>query len=94
VTVENRLLKCEVGAFDYRTVRQRMAKKRSTSQRERLKTPTGTYFAKRTAGGQFKELDEVGRSLAADVGEWRRRLRRQATAIREMGNTSRENLRA
>jgi hypothetical protein len=43
-----------------------MAKKRSTSQRERLKTPTGTYFAKRTATGRFKELDEVGRSLAAD----------------------------
>jgi len=43
-----------------------MAKKGSTSKRERLKTPTGTHFAKRTAKGQFKELDEVGRSLSAD----------------------------
>jgi hypothetical protein len=52
-----------------------MTKKRSTSKRERLKTPTGTYFAKRTATGRFKELDEVGRSLAAD----RRRTAKKAT---------------
>jgi hypothetical protein len=43
-----------------------MAKKNSTSKRERLKTPTGTHFAKRTAKGGFKELDEIGRSSAAD----------------------------
>ena len=43
-----------------------MPKKRSTSKRERLETPTGTHFAKRNAKGRFKELDEVGRSLAAD----------------------------
>jgi hypothetical protein len=42
------------------------AKKLSSPKRERLKTPTGTYFAKRTATGRFKELDEVGRSLAVD----------------------------
>jgi hypothetical protein len=36
---------------------------------------TGTYFAKRTAKGQFKELDEVGRSLAAD----RRQTAKKAT---------------
>jgi len=29
-------------------------------------TPTGSFYAKRTAGGQFKELDEVGRSQRAD----------------------------
>ena len=40
--------------------------KRSSSQRERLVTPTGTHFAKRDSKGRFKEMDGVGRSLAAD----------------------------
>jgi hypothetical protein len=40
--------------------------KRDTSKRERLDTPTGSHFAKRDAKGRFKELDNVGRSLAAD----------------------------
>jgi hypothetical protein len=30
-----------------------------------MKTLTGTYFAKRTAQGQFKDLDGVGKSLEA-----------------------------
>ena len=49
--------------------------KRDTSKRERLDTPTGTYFAKRDAHGRFKELDEVGRSLATD-----RRVKAKSTA--------------
>jgi hypothetical protein len=40
--------------------------KRSTSKRERIDTPTGSHFAKRNAKGRFKEMDNVGRSLAAD----------------------------
>ena len=40
--------------------------KRSTSTREHLKTPTSTQYAKRAKGGQFKEMDEVGRSQTAD----------------------------
>jgi hypothetical protein len=43
-----------------------MAKTRSTSKRERLKTPTSTQYAKRTSKGRFKEMDEVGRSQTAD----------------------------
>lgn len=43
----------------------RMAK-RNTSKRERLNTRTGSHFVKRNAKGQFKEMDNVGRSLAAD----------------------------
>jgi len=31
-----------------------------------VSTPTGSDYAKRTASGQFKELDEVGRSQRAD----------------------------
>ena len=40
--------------------------KRSTTKRERLKTPTSTQFAKRSRKGRFSEMDEVGRSQAAD----------------------------
>jgi hypothetical protein len=44
-----------------------MAKtKHDTSRRERLDTPTGSHFAKRTSKGQFKEMDNVGRSSKAD----------------------------
>jgi hypothetical protein len=41
-------------------------KKRPTGRRELLRTPTATLFAKRTAKGRFKEMDERGRSLKAD----------------------------
>ena len=41
-------------------------KKRSTSKRETVKSKNATFFAKRTANGRFKEMDEKGRSLAAD----------------------------
>ena len=40
--------------------------KRSTTTRERLVTPTGSHFAKRDTKGRFMEMDNVGRSLAAD----------------------------
>jgi hypothetical protein len=42
------------------------AKKRSRGKRELLKTRSATMFAKRTATGQFKEMDGRGRSLKAD----------------------------
>jgi len=35
-------------------------------QRDLVKAPTGSYYAKRRAGGEFKEMDEVGRSQRAD----------------------------
>jgi hypothetical protein len=41
-------------------------KKRSTSKRTLLTSKNATFFAKRTARGRFKEMDERGRSLAAD----------------------------
>ena len=41
-------------------------RKRSSGKRELLKSRTATFFARRTATGRFKELDERGRSLAAD----------------------------
>jgi hypothetical protein len=40
--------------------------KRSTSKREVIDTGRTKMFGKRDAKGRFKEMDAVGRSLAAD----------------------------
>jgi hypothetical protein len=40
--------------------------KRSATKRDKVESPTATMYAKRTAKGKFKEMDEVGRSQAAD----------------------------
>jgi hypothetical protein len=42
------------------------AKKRSSSKRELINTGTDKRFVRRGAGGQFKESDDVGKSLRAD----------------------------
>ena len=41
-------------------------KRRGTGKRELVKNQAGDFFAHRTRGGQFKDMDERGRSLAAD----------------------------
>ena len=41
-------------------------KRRSASRRELIDTGTDKRYVRRSAGGQFKESDDVGRSLAAD----------------------------
>ncbi len=40
--------------------------KRGTGKRELLKNAAGAFFARRDGEGQFKGMDERGRSLAAD----------------------------
>lgn len=40
--------------------------KRSTTKREMIDTGRNKMFAKRDVQGQFKEMDDVGRSLASD----------------------------
>jgi len=40
--------------------------KRSTTKRELIDSGRNKVFAKRDAKGQFKEIDDVGRSLTAD----------------------------
>ena len=42
------------------------AKQRRSSKRELINTGTDKRFVRRSAGGQFKESDDVGRSLAAE----------------------------
>jgi hypothetical protein len=48
---------------------QTMAKKatkRSPAKRDLVKRKTASAYAKRTAKGKFKEMDDVGRSQKAD----------------------------
>ncbi len=40
--------------------------KRSTTKRDTVNTGRNKMFAKRDARGQFKEMDDVSRSLASD----------------------------
>jgi hypothetical protein len=53
-----------------------MATKRSSSKRELIDTGRNKLFAKRDVRGRFSEMDDVGRSLAAD----RRRSAKTETA--------------
>jgi len=39
---------------------------RTSSKRDLVPSGTATFFAKRTSTGRFKEMDERGRSQAAD----------------------------
>ena len=43
------------------------AKKTASTKRELIDTGTDKRFVRRDEQGQFKESDDVGRSLAADV---------------------------
>ena len=40
--------------------------KRASGKRDLVKGKNATMFAKRTAKGRFKEIDETGKSLKAD----------------------------
>jgi hypothetical protein len=42
------------------------AKQRPAAKRDLVRGKNATMFAKRTARGRFKEIDEAGRSLKAD----------------------------
>ena len=44
-----------------------MAKKSAKSHRELIDTGTDKRFVRRDEKGQFKESDDVGRSLARDI---------------------------
>ena len=55
--------------------------KRVSSRRELIDTRTDKRFVRRGAGGQFKESDDVGRSLAAD-----RRTKAKTKAKRGQGD--------
>ena len=43
-----------------------MAARRSSSKRELINTGTDKRYVRRDAKGQFRESDDVGRSLSAD----------------------------
>jgi hypothetical protein len=54
------------GSSSTRRTRSSNKLHRSSGKRELLKSRTATFFARRTSKGRFKEMDERGRSLAAD----------------------------
>jgi hypothetical protein len=43
-----------------------MPKKEASGPREKITSKSGSYFARRDDKGQFTEMTDVGRSLAAD----------------------------
>ena len=43
-----------------------MGEKKSRGPREKITNKSGSYFARRDEKGQFSEMADVGRSLAAD----------------------------
>ena len=45
---------------------QSAGKKRSAGKRDTVKAKNATFYAKRTARGRFKDMDEKGRALEAD----------------------------
>jgi hypothetical protein len=55
--------------------RKRKTAKRATGRRELIDTGRNKMFGRRNARGEFTEMDDVGRSLAADR---RRRAKRKA----------------
>ncbi len=57
------------------------AKKKSSSKRELVDTGTDKRFVRRNADGQFKESDDVGKSLATD-----RRTKAKTTAPKGQGD--------
>ena len=48
------------------TVKKPAAKKKASGKRELINTGTDKRFVRRNGSGQFKESDDVGRSLSAD----------------------------
>jgi hypothetical protein len=52
------------------------ARKRSTLKRETIDTGKTKMYGKRTTGGRFKQMDDVGRSLSVD------RRRKAKTAVK------------
>lgn len=59
-----------------------MPAKRASSKRELINTGTDKRYVRRSAGGQFKESDDVSRSLSADR-------RRQSKTVAKKGQGDR-----
>lgn len=49
-----------------KTAKKKSAKKKASGKRELIDTGRDKRFVRRDAEGQFKESDDVGRSLSAD----------------------------
>jgi hypothetical protein len=72
---------------------QGRAKKRSrpAAKRDLVRRPKASAYAKRTARGRFKELDDVGRSQKADKP--RKAKKRVRSGYGDQGDTGRRTTR-
>ena len=64
--------------------RHRMAKRKSAAKRELIDTGKHKRFVRRGASGQFKESDDVGRSLKR---ERQQKAKRKVKSGQEIGGT-------
>lgn len=55
--------------------------KRASAKRDTVHAPNATFYARRGPGGEFREMDETGKSLAAD-----RRRKAKAETVSGMGD--------
>ncbi len=55
--------------------------KRASAKRDTVHAPKATFYARRGPGGEFREMDETGKSLAAD-----RRQKAKAETVSGMGD--------
>lgn len=55
--------------------------RRGSGKRDTVKAKNATFYARRSAGGEFREMDEKGRSLSAD-----RRQRAKSITVSGMGD--------
>ena len=61
---------------------KRSSAKRSAAKRDLVRRPKASSYAKRTARGRFKEMDDVGRSQKADKPRKAKRRSAVATGIK------------
>lgn len=66
--------------------RARSSSSRSSGKRDLVSRRTGSSYAKRTATGRFKEMDDVGRSQKADKRKKART--RVSSGYGDQGDTS------
>lgn len=67
------------------------SEERTASKRELIDTGKNKMFAKRTAKGRFKEMDDVSRSLSADRRRNGKKTTKSGSEIKEIGSGRRSD---
>ena len=71
-----------------KTTKVKKSTKRKAAKRELINTGTDKRYVRRNVKGQFKESDDVGRSLSMDRRRKSKRPRRRGREIKEIGDGS------